>query len=226
MSRRKDPGRLRIIEALESRASGYNELWTKTGLRGNLLSKYLKELQKEGRVERDIESRKYRLTQDGQRALRAASSASFLEQHPPAFFELSLGIEGPYLQELGGKMMDIDYSYEASLSCDQPIGHLIELFRKRSNYAPNLFLSQLVELAYEKGLVNKRGIRGLSKREWRLIFKELCPRGHEIIWLERVDLRDLLRVLTHPKGLMATSGITVEPLESAVGDQRPRQEAR
>jgi hypothetical protein len=34
MTKRKDPGRSRIIEALESRASGYDELWTKMGLRG------------------------------------------------------------------------------------------------------------------------------------------------------------------------------------------------
>jgi predicted transcriptional regulator len=231
--KRKDkvPGKLRVVEALKDQPKGYKQLWIETGLRGNLLSKYLKELQREENVERDIETRKYQLTQKGLNALQTLSNARFLELHPPMFFHHSLGIQGPPVEGISVGPMEVDFAYSASLTYDRPIGKLTEIFQKRGKYAPALFLTQLLQLACERRLLNRRTLEGgriprLSARKWRAIFKALCPRAHELIWLERIDLRDLLRVLTHPKGLEAASGIAVAIDPSSLRPPVPRVERR
>jgi len=62
------PGEEQIFNALrecEKRLTSFSELREKTGLSDPALSEYLKELQKKGLIERDIMSRKYRITTRG-----------------------------------------------------------------------------------------------------------------------------------------------------------------
>jgi predicted transcriptional regulator len=62
------PGEEKILDTLrqcEKRLMSYTELRKKTGLSDPALSEYLKELQKKGLIRRDIMSRKYEITPEG-----------------------------------------------------------------------------------------------------------------------------------------------------------------
>lgn len=65
---RLTPGEAKIFDALRQCTNGfmsYTELREKTGLSDPALSGYLKELQKKGLIKRDIMSRKYEITREG-----------------------------------------------------------------------------------------------------------------------------------------------------------------
>jgi len=57
------PGETRILSGLAGGAKGYNDLQKETGLGGKVFPIYLKNLQRQGYIERGIEDRKYRLLQ-------------------------------------------------------------------------------------------------------------------------------------------------------------------
>jgi len=205
---------VRILEALRHAPMRFNQICDRTGLARRFVGNYLKELKVRGIVAHDPKNKRYGLSANGLKVSFEVTNAQFLTLHPSLSFTLSLGIEGPPVEGITIGPMEVDYAYSTSLSCDGPIRHLIEIFRKRSEYAPGLFLTQLLQLAYERGLADKKAWEGgklprFSARKWRAIFKTLCPRGHELVWLERIDLRNLLRVLTHPRGWEAASGLTV-----------------
>ena len=91
----------------------------------------------------------------------------------------------------------------------------MEIFKERGRCAPDLFVSHLLKLAYEKGLIKKRALKDerlprFSARKWRRIFKVLCPRARELVWVEQIDLRDLLRFLSHPKSSQSPASLTVK----------------
>ena len=206
------PGMVRIIEALRRRPMRFNQLCDRTEMARRFVGRYLKELVMREIVTHDAETKMYRLSTEGMKASWIMTNAQFLELHPPSSFCISLGIEGPFIEELGGHLMDVDHAYVAALAYDHPIGPLEKIFQDRFEYAHTLFLSELLRLAVEKGLLSRKALDAgvlprLSPRMWKRIFRRLCPHGSELIYLERIDLRNLLRYLSHP--MMSRSDVSV-----------------
>jgi hypothetical protein len=204
----------KMISALEKQPLGFNQWLAESRLSKRYFVLFRRELLRLGIVQHDPVSRKYSLSQDGKKTLWALSTSDFLRLHPPTAFRLSHGIEGPWIQELGAHLMEVDYAHSASLSHDRPIGDVAAIFEKRMSDAPKVFLRDLLGLAVERGLLTKAqadlsNMRKISRRKWREIFEKLCPRAHEIIYLERIDLKDLQRCLTHPK-FHESTGLSAE----------------
>lgn len=210
-----------MISALERQPLGFNRWLAESRLSKRYFVIFRRDLLRLGIVQHDPVSRKYSLSQDGKKILWGLSAADFLRLHPPSAFSLSLGIEGPWVEDLGAHLMEVDFAHSVSLSHDRPIGELAEIFKRRMSDAPKALLRDILILAAERKLLPKAvadpsKIGKISRRKWRRIFEALCPQGHELIYMERIDLKDLQRCLAHPK-FHESSRLFVEVT------QRPKQ---
>jgi len=208
------PGMERMISALERRPQGFNKWAEESRLSKRYVVQYRQDLLRRKIVQYDPISRKYSLTQDGKGALWALSASDFLRLHPPSRFDLSLGIKGRWIEELGAHLMDVDYAHSVSLAHDRPIDALSELFENRMVHAPDALLREILALAIKKNILQrprsaKLDVSSISKKEWRRIFRKLCPEGHELVYVEHIDLKDLQRCVTHPK-FHESSGLSVK----------------
>lgn len=204
------PGERKILEALMKEQSSFTELKKITGLSSSHLSKYLKLFQKEGVVERDIDSRKYRLTNFGRNFATKNELVTQIEgsvsgELSEAMLAHTLGITQrlvPYIlwEEPREKHAVFQYYYEGKP--DQ----LLEIIHRKYALQIEDWIVDIFSLALARKLIDPKYfeeptlLKTIPNSILDKIWKTLFPTMRKVILINKFDPPHLLETLKNPRG--------------------------
>lgn len=201
----RSPGEYKILSVLRSGDKSFTVLKSETGLPGSVLSDYLKRLQRDDLIERDFETRMYRIKRGGIVVEIGRAIESW-----PGFMTFTLAPSEVHVIDeekglIGGRIDILNYAATASVHYKGGKDALVELFRRRFGKAPHTLLQEILAMIREKGMLDegyftgKRSFEDVSPEKWDDIFKKLFWLSEEVIYVERVRVKPLLRFMRVPR---------------------------
>lgn len=204
------PGERKLLEALMKEENSFTELKHVTGLSSSHLTKYLKLFQKEGVVERDIDSRKYRLTDFGRDLATKNELITQIEgsnsgELSEATLAHTLGIARhlvPYILWEEPREKNVVFQYYYRGKPDQ----LLEIIRRKHALQFEDWIVDVFSLALARKLIGPKYFEdpslfktipdSLLHRIWMTLF----PTMRKIILINKFDPPYLLETLKDPRG--------------------------
>lgn len=201
----RSPGEWKILSALRGGDKSFTMLKSETGLPGSVLSDYLKRLQRDGLIERDFETRRYRIKEAGIVFEIGRAIESW-----PGFMTFTLVPSEVHIIDekkalIGGRIDILNYAATASVHYKGGKDALAELFGRRFGKAPHKLLQGILAMIREKGVLDegyfagKKSFQDISPEKWDDIFKKLFWLSEEVIYVERVRVKPLLRFMKTPQ---------------------------
>lgn len=204
------PGERKILEALMKKQSSFTELKKATGLSSSHLTRYLKLFQKEGVVERDIDSRKYKLTNFG-RSLATKNEiitqieGSISGELSEAMLAHTLGIARrlvPYILWVEPREKHAVFQYYYRGKPDQ----LLEIIHRKHTLQLEDWIVDIFSLALARKLIDPKYFeepslfKTMPNSLLDKIWKTLFPTMREVILINKFDPPHLLETLKGSKG--------------------------
>lgn len=203
----RSPGEYKILSSLKSGDKSFTILKSETSLPGSVLSDYLKRLQRDNLIERNFETRKYRIKYPGIVSEIAQAIASW-----PGYMTFTLVPSEVHIVDeekhlIGGRIEILNYAATASVHYKGKKDDLVELFRKRFRYASHILLGEILTVIKDKGLLDedhftgKKSFGQVPSKKWDDIFKKLFGSSEEVVYIERVRVDPLLRFMKDPRNV-------------------------